>query len=82
MGLAVSEGANGRSSVNEPYLTKAELAEELRVSVRTIERLKLPFTRVGNQNRYLRSQVDQVLAGVELSDNVVPLRPRRKEVAA
>lgn len=67
----------------EPWMTKRELARKLRVSPRTIERHRLPFTRVGGQNRYRMSQVEAALAGnEELPDNVVPLRPRLKETAA
>lgn len=67
----------------EPYLTKRELARKLRVSARTIERLHLPCTRVGGQNRYRMSQVEAALSGAEeLPDNVTPLRPRHRGVAA
>lgn len=48
----------------EPWLTKRELARDLRVSVRTLERLRVPCIRVGGQNRYLRSQVEAFLRGV------------------
>jgi hypothetical protein len=69
--------------MSEPWLTKRELARKLRVSPRTIERHRLPFTRVGHQNRYLMSQVEAALAGHDgLPDNVTPIRPRRGEVAA
>jgi hypothetical protein len=47
--------------MNEPWLTKRELAEHLKVSPRTIERLGLPHLRVGNQNRYQMSEVLSVL---------------------
>lgn len=46
-----------------PWLTKKELAGELRVSTRTIERLRLPHLQVGGQNRYLMSEVEAALAG-------------------
>jgi len=42
----------------EPWLTKGELAAELKVSVRTIERLRLPAMRVGGQNRYRLSEAE------------------------
>lgn len=48
--------------MTEPWMTKRELARELRVSVRTITRLDLPHLRVGGQNRYRRSEVEAVLA--------------------
>ena len=68
----------------EPYLLKRELAAKLRVSPRTISRLRLPHTRVGGQNRYLWSQVEAALNGNEepMPDNVVPLRPHRSERVA
>lgn len=65
------------------WLTKRELARELRVSVRTIERLKPPCMTVGGQNRYHLSEVEAFLRG----DNgrvceVVVLRPERGDEAA
>lgn len=68
----------------EPWLTKREVAARLGCSVRTVERRITPSGQVGGMNRYLMSQVDaQVMDGPEeLPDNVVPLRPRRREVAA
>lgn len=69
--------------MTESWLTKREVARKLRVSTRTIERLRLPCTRVGSQNRYLMSQVYATLNGVpETGGNVVPLRPRSREHAA
>ncbi|MGZ5310167.1 MAG: helix-turn-helix domain-containing protein [Solirubrobacterales bacterium] len=69
--------------MSEPWLTKAEVARKLRVSTRTIERLRLPCIRVGGQNRYVMSQVEATLAGDdELPDNVIPLRPGRGRVVA
>jgi excisionase family DNA binding protein len=63
----------------EMWLTKRELAAHLKISTRTIERLRLPFTRVGGQNRYRLTQVEEALVnGSELPDNVVPLRPKEK----
>ena len=64
--------------MREPWLTKRELAAELKVSVRTIERLQLPFAlRVGGQNRYLLSQVERYLQGKDTDGgDVVELRPR------
>lgn len=46
----------------EPWLTKRELAAHLKISTRTIERLRLPALRVGGQNRYKLSQVYRALA--------------------
>jgi hypothetical protein len=69
--------------VTEAWLTKREVACKLHVSIRTIERLHLPAIRVGGQNRYRMSEVEQALAGTEdLPDNVVQLRPRRNRVVA
>lgn len=57
------------------WITKREVARELRVSVRTVERLRLPCTRVGGQNRYVMSEVNGFLRGDrEVRGNVVPLR--------
>lgn len=68
----------------EPWLTKREVAERLRVSVSTVERHISPTICVGGQNRYYMSQVEAQLSGHEeaLPDNVIALRPRRTEVAA
>jgi hypothetical protein len=69
--------------VTEPWLTKREVARKLRVSTRTVERLRLPCTRVGGQNRYRMSEVELALNGhTEPPDNVVALRPRRRERVA
>ncbi len=70
--------------MSEPYLTQRDLAARLRVSRRTIQRLRLPAMRVGGQNRYLWSQVEAALAGHsdDLPDNVTPLRPNREESVA
>lgn len=68
--------------MTEPWLTKRELARKLGVSVSTITRLRLPHMRVGGQNRYRMSEVEQVLRGGVEQDNVVPLRPRPSRGAA
>jgi hypothetical protein len=52
------EPPSGRS---EPWLTKQEVAAEYRISTRTVERLGFPFTRVGGQNRYRRSEVEAAI---------------------
>jgi hypothetical protein len=77
-------GALRRPKERERWLTKKEIAAEFRVSTRTVERQKWPCQPVGGQNRYLRSQVEAALSGVdgELPDNVIPLRPRRENEAA
>ena len=65
--------------MSEPWLTKRELAVELKVSVRTIERLHLPAWSVGRQNRYLLSEVKAYLRSDRdhdrREDNVIELRP-------
>lgn len=48
--------------MSEPWLTKSELARELRISVRTVTRLNLPHLKVGGQNRYRRSEVEAILS--------------------
>jgi hypothetical protein len=58
-------GGNRRAEewkMNEPWLTKREVAKELQISPRTVTRLKLPHTQVGGQNRYRMSEVEAVLA--------------------
>lgn len=56
----------------EPWLSKRELAAHLKVSPRTIERLKPPYLRVGGMNRYKLSQVERYLsASPGAPDNVV-----------
>ena len=63
--------------MREPWLTKRELAAELKVSVRTIERLRLPAMVVGGQNRYLLSEVERHLQGKSAGGGeVIELRPR------
>ena len=52
---------------HEPWLTKRELALELRCSTRTIERLRMPAMRVGGQNRYRLSEVEAYLSRQEPS---------------
>lgn len=59
-------------TAREPWLTKTELARELRVSVRTVTRLRLPCVPVGGQNRYRLSEVERYLRG-----NVVSLHAER-----
>jgi hypothetical protein len=62
--------------MNEPWLTKRELAAALKTSTRTIERLDPPAMRVGGQNRHKLSEVEAFMAGEagRLGD-VVELRP-------
>lgn len=55
----------------EPWLTKRELATRLRCSTRTIERLRLPTMRVGGQNRYRLSEVEEHLMGRERRGQLV-----------
>jgi hypothetical protein len=50
--------------VPEPWLTKRELAAELKVSVRTIERMRPPCAKVMGQNRYHLSEVEASMRGV------------------
>lgn len=61
----------------EECFTKRGIAAELKVSVRTIERWKVPYVRVGGQNRYYLSEVNRFLGR-----NVVELRPRQERRAA
>jgi hypothetical protein len=68
---------------SEPWLTKRELAKELGISTRTVERLRIPALRVGGQNRYLRTQAEAFLAGVpEDGGNVIRFPRERTRGAA
>lgn len=67
----------------EEWLTKRELAGELKISTRTVERLRLPCTRVGGQNRYRLSECEAALRGVPPEGgNVVRLPLDRMRGAA
>ena len=68
--------------MNEPWLTKREVAAKLKVSTRTIERLKPPCMRVGNQNRYHLSVVEAHLSGVPSEGGQVLRFPDRMRGAA
>jgi hypothetical protein len=69
--------------LEEPWLTKRELAARLRCSTRTIERLAPPVMRVGGQNRYRLSEVEAHLRGLSRRGLLIPLsRHRGKESAA
>jgi DNA-binding CsgD family transcriptional regulator len=66
--------------MSEEWLTKSELAAKLKVSVRTVERLKLPVVaRVGGQNRYVFSEVAQFLngGGLRPSADVIKMAAHR-----
>jgi hypothetical protein len=58
----------------EPWLTKRELAGRLQVSVRTIERQRIPCIRVGGQNRYFESEVRAFLRGELQRGELILLR--------
>jgi helix-turn-helix protein len=69
--------------MNEPWLTKAELAKELKISKRTVVRLALPHTKVGGQNRYRLGECEAALRGVPPEGgNVVRLPLDRMRGAA
>lgn len=70
------------SSDNEPWLTKRELASQLRVSPRTIERLHLPAMRVGGQNRYKLSEVERFLSHGSRPARVIRFPSMDREPAA
>jgi hypothetical protein len=63
----------------EPWLTKRELARELRCSVRTIERLHPPAMRVGGQNRYRLSEVEAFFHGEDRRAQLVLFPGRGKD---
>lgn len=71
--------------MSEPWLTKREIARKLKLSVRTVERLRLPAMRVGGQNRYRLSEVERYLSLDSPGHSgavVVELRPSRPKVSA
>ena len=53
--------------MKEPVLTKKDVANRLGVSTRTVQRLNLPHTRVGGQNRYFWSEVAAFL-GIDVPE--------------
>ncbi|GIK78432.1 MAG: hypothetical protein BroJett022_21220 [Actinomycetes bacterium] len=77
---AVRDGEQRAAS--EPWLTKRELAAQLRCSTRTVERLRLPAMRVGGQNRYRLSEVEAHLRGEERRGRLVSFPGGRDEVPA
>lgn len=65
----------------EPFLTKAQVAQKLQVSSRTVQRLGLPHMKIGGQNRYLWSEVIAFLkSGDPDGAKVVPF-PNRQGAA-
>ena len=64
--------------MSEPWLTKRELAAELKVSTRTIERHVPPSLRVGSQNRYYRTEAEAHLRGVPQEGGNVLRFPRER----
>lgn len=71
--------ADDETPCREPWLTKKEVAAELRVSTKTIERLKIPHETVGGQNRYRMSAVETSMKGAA-SYGLVPPDPDLIEV--
>jgi hypothetical protein len=66
----------------EPWITQRELAAKLRVSTRTVRRLRLPYTPVGGQNRYWLSEVEDFLRGVpENGGKLIRFPGPRKDAA-
>lgn len=66
----------------EPWLSKRELAERLRCSPRTIERLKPPAMRVGGQNRYRLSEVEAYLTRRSRPARLIRFPSRERDSAA
>lgn len=67
--------------MNEPVLTKKDLARKLQVSERTIDRLNPPHIRVGCQNRYMWSEVIDFLRGRYPDEGKVITFPTNKGAA-
>ncbi len=63
----------------EPWLTKREIAANLHCSTRTIERLRLPSMRVGGQNRYRLSEVEDYLSRRSRPAEVISFPSKRNE---
>jgi excisionase family DNA binding protein len=64
-------------------MTKREIARYLGISTRTVERLSLPFMRVGGQNRYFPSEVERFMrVGPTDPENVIALHPTGSRGAA
>jgi hypothetical protein len=61
--------------MSEPWLTKREIAAELKVSTRTVERQRLPFMRVGGQNRYRLTESEDALRSRERISQVTNPQP-------
>ena len=80
---ARSPGPVALPAEREPWLTKREVAAELRCSTRTIERLHLPAMRVGGQNRYRLSEVEAFLSRRGRPAEVIsfPLKPNQETIA-
>lgn len=66
----------------EPWLTKAELAAQLRCSKRTVERIRPPSMRVGGQNRYRLSEVEDYLKRRGRPAEVLQFPERGRDSAA
>jgi predicted DNA-binding transcriptional regulator AlpA len=70
--------------IHSAYLTKSELAAELRVRVRTLDRLKLrgefpPRTRIGRASLFRRNAVLQWLGSLESQPvDCATIAPSRK----
>ena len=64
--------------MTEPVMTKKDIAKRLGVSTKTVQRLKLPHTRVGGQNRYLWSEV---AAHLGIAQAEQPAQPSTAEFA-
>lgn len=63
----------------EPWLTKREIAAELHCSTRTIERLRPPAMRVGGQNRYRLSEVEDYLSRKSRPAKVISFPSKQNE---
>jgi hypothetical protein len=65
--------------VADLWLTQRELADHLRVSRRTVQRLDLPCLTVGGQKRYTLTEIYEALRGPEQKARVIPLRRKEEE---
>lgn len=68
--------------MNDPILTKRDVARKLRISTRTVERRIQPSLRVGGQNRYYMTDVLAQLKGIPATGGTVVEFPTKRGEAA
>ena len=61
----MSPATNNAAPPPQQYLTKAEAAEHIRCSVRTIDRMKLPRIKRGGRILFSRASLDAAMLALE-----------------